>query len=60
MKNLTVLVDMDDTIEGLLQAWVESLNKTHGTTVKKDDVTEHIQKSASFRRDNTRRAITYG
>lgn len=40
MKKLTVLVDMDDTVEGLLQAWVDYLNKTHGTTVKKDDVTE--------------------
>lgn len=40
MRSLTVLVDMDDTIEGLLQAWVDYLNKRHGTTVNKDDVTE--------------------
>jgi len=40
MKSLTVLVDMDDTIEGLLQAWVDYLNKHHGTTVKKENVTE--------------------
>lgn len=40
MKNLTVLVDMDDTIEGLLTAWVDYLNTHHGTSVKKDDVTE--------------------
>ena len=40
MKKLTVLVDLDDTIEGLLQAWVDYLNTHHGTAVKKDDVTE--------------------
>lgn len=40
MKNLTVLVDMDDTIEGLLTAWVDYLNTHHGTSVKKDNVTE--------------------
>lgn len=28
MKNLNVLVDIDDTIEGLLQAWVDYIN-TH-------------------------------
>ena len=39
MKNLTVLVDMDDTIEGLLTAWVDHLNTHHGTSVKKDNVT---------------------
>ena len=40
MKSLTILVDMDDTIEGLLQAWVDYLNNRHGTAVKKDDVTD--------------------
>lgn len=40
MKKLTVLVDMDDTVEGLLQAWVNYLNTHYGTTVNKDDVTE--------------------
>lgn len=40
MKSLIVLVDMDDTIENLLQAWVNYLNEHHGTAVKKDDVTE--------------------
>lgn len=40
MRSLTVLVDMDDTIEGLLQAWVNYLNERHGTTVDKEDVTE--------------------
>ena len=40
MKNLTVLVDLDDPIEGLLAAWVGYLNTHHGTAVKKDDITE--------------------
>lgn len=35
MKSLIVLVDMDDTIENLLQAWVNYLNEHHGTAVKK-------------------------
>ena len=38
MKRLTILVDMDDTIEDLLGAWVSYLNKVHGTTIQKDDV----------------------
>lgn len=40
MKHLTVLVDMDDTIESLLIAWVERLNRTFGTEVSPDEVTE--------------------
>lgn len=40
MKKLTILVDLDDTIEGLLQAWVDWLNEHYGTSVKRDDVTE--------------------
>ena len=39
MKSLTVLVDLDDTIEDLLQAWVDWLNGRQGTAVKKYDVT---------------------
>ena len=38
MKKLTILVDMDDTIENLCETWVEFLNETHGTTVHKDDI----------------------
>lgn len=38
MKRLTVLVDMDDTIEDLLGSWVAFLNKTHGTNVEPNDV----------------------
>lgn len=40
MKRLTVLVDMDDTIESLLSAWVERLNKSFGTDVDPEKVTE--------------------
>lgn len=38
MKLLDILVDMDDTIEHLLNAWVEYLNARHGTSVKVDDI----------------------
>lgn len=40
MRQLTILVDMDDTIEHLLEAWVDCLNTRHGTQVKYDDITE--------------------
>lgn len=40
MKRLTILVDMDDTIENLLSAWVERLNRDFGTDIKPNDVTE--------------------
>ena len=29
MKHLTILVDMDDTIESLASAWVDYLNTRH-------------------------------
>lgn len=38
-SHITLLVDMDDTIENLLPAWAEWLNKKHGTSVKADDIT---------------------
>ena len=38
MKKLTILVDMDDTVENLCETWVEFLNETHGTKVHKDDI----------------------
>lgn len=44
MNKLTVLVDMDDTLENLCATWVEYLNERHGTNVHIDDVkanTEH-------------------
>ena len=31
MKKLTVLIDMDDTIEDLVGAWVKYLNTKYGT-----------------------------
>lgn len=40
MKKLTILVDMDDTITHLLEAWVTHLNERHGTSVKVDSIRE--------------------
>lgn len=40
MRQLTILVDMDDTIEHLLEAWVACLNERHGTQVRYGDITE--------------------
>lgn len=40
MEKLTLLVDMDDTIEDLLGAWLTYLNQKHGTNVGKDDITQ--------------------
>jgi 5'(3')-deoxyribonucleotidase/glutaredoxin len=40
MKRLTVLVDMDDTIEDLLGAWVATLNQQYGTSVDPNDVSD--------------------
>ena len=38
MKKLTILVDMDDTIENLLDSWLHMLNVEHGYHVTKDDI----------------------
>lgn len=38
MKSLTVLIDMDDTIEGLLDAWVNYLNNLYGTHIHPSEV----------------------
>lgn len=38
MRDFVILVDMDDTIENLLSAWIEYLNKKHSTSVKRDEV----------------------
>lgn len=40
MRQLRILVDMDDTIEHLLDAWIRCLNERHGTIVKYADITE--------------------
>ena len=37
---MTILVDMDDTIEYLLKAWVRGVNETYGYSVGYDDVTD--------------------
>jgi len=38
MRKLTILVDMDDTVEGLLSAWLYALNKDFGTDIGYDDI----------------------
>lgn len=38
MKKLTVLVDMDDTIEMLGDAWCKYLNRKHGTNVTHEEL----------------------
>lgn len=40
MKRLTVLIDMDDTIENLCETWVNYLNETYGTNVVLNDISE--------------------
>lgn len=40
MRQLKILVDMDDTIEYLLFAWVDCLNKRYGLSVKYSDIHE--------------------
>ena len=37
-KKFVILVDMDDTIECLTDAWMEWLNQKHGTKAKKEDI----------------------
>lgn len=40
MKSLTILVDLDDTIESLCEAWVNCLNNRFGMSVALSDITE--------------------
>ena len=37
---MTILVDMDDTIEYLLKAWVDGVNRAYGRSAAYEDVTE--------------------
>ena len=39
MRSLTILVDMDDTIENLLDSWLHFLNVEYGCYVTPDDIT---------------------
>ena len=39
MKRLTILIDMDDTIENLCDVWVDYLNKRYDTHVLTEDLT---------------------
>ena len=38
MKQLTILVDMDDTLEDLCTPWVQYLNEKYGTAVTTEDI----------------------
>lgn len=40
MKQLTILIDMDDVLWDLVGGWVEELNRVHGTNVAVSDVTD--------------------
>lgn len=40
MKKLTILVDMDDTIENFCEVWVNAINERNGTNVCVDDIKE--------------------
>lgn len=40
MKQYTILVDMDETLENLGVVWVDELNRRHGTSVIYDEITE--------------------
>lgn len=39
MRKLTILVDMDDVLENLVERWVDTLNERYGTSVAYGDVT---------------------
>lgn len=39
-SDVTVLIDIDDTIAGLCDAWCDWLNKKYGTTTTPEDITE--------------------
>lgn len=40
MKKLTILVDMDDTMEDLLPAWVAELNRMSSASVSPEEITD--------------------
>lgn len=45
LRQLTILVDMDDTLEDLCTPWVQYLNEKYGTAVTTDDIKDwHIAK----------------
>lgn len=40
MKKLTILVDMDDVLENLVECWVDELNKKCGSSLCEEDITD--------------------
>ena len=39
MKKLTILIDMDDVLDNLLEVWINELNSLYGTSVKPEQIT---------------------
>jgi len=39
MKKLTILIDMDDVLEELTEAWISELNRIYSTSVSPSDIT---------------------
>jgi len=37
---MNILVDMDDVLENFCEAWIEALNKRHGSKVKEKEITQ--------------------
>lgn len=42
MRSLTILIDMDDVLENLLECWVAELNRRYGTTVHPEEITNWL------------------
>ena len=40
MNRLTILIDMDDVLENLIECWITELNSRHETTVHPEDITD--------------------
>lgn len=40
MKKLTILVDMDDVLENLVECWVNELNKKCCSSLREEDITD--------------------
>ena len=40
MSRLTILIDMDDVLENLIECWITELNRRHGATVRPEEITD--------------------
>lgn len=43
---MTILVDMDDTIEGLMDSWLDFIHKKHGIELRSEDIKEWDMRKA--------------